>query len=85
MTVPYRTLAEIANEIPRRSKWKDPDWVLYRVTFGFIFSFTVLSIVAGVRECSQPPPPPKPCSYYADWASQNVPARCTKTFDGEKP
>ena len=81
---PYRTPAPMP---PPESEpvLPNPDRWLMR------FLWTVLALVVALIGCKaylayrDGPAPPAPCSSYAEWPAKDIPARCTKNFDGDKP
>lgn len=88
---PYRVPGETPQEPPPPSRWARVVG-FYRKDPWFLLCFSVLGLVTGVtagfmvyHAVVDPPPKPKPCSDFADYAASNVPARCTKNFNPEAP
>lgn len=81
---PYRKPAPMPAHEPEPSR-PDPDRWLSR----FLWTLLVLAVVVIGRGAyvrwRDGPPPPAPCSSFADWPAKDIPARCTKTYDETKP
>ncbi len=61
--------------------WEDFWYHNKEIVAGLLIGVIVVGIIFGIAAIvKKNPEPPKPCSYYADWAMQDVPARCIKEF-----